>query len=195
LIYLATITITIAITTGVSTGAQAAPVSQDDFLAATRANMVSLCSAVETDPLVTPARNFCQGFLVGTYRMIIAVQADTRSKRKMFCVRRTVQRVTRLSPRSLNGRAVGRIVSTRCRWLAGVPSAGGGVRIEWHHDVHRRSGWRCVPEGSGRKDGAHRRCNDDVRPGRHMVTCRNDERLTTPVALRWSCLIAVEPPL
>ena len=90
LIYLATITITIAITTGVSTGAQAVPVSQDDFLAATRANMVSLCSAVETDPLATPARNFCQGFLVGTYRMIIAMQADTRSKRRMFCVRRTV---------------------------------------------------------------------------------------------------------
>src|SRR5271170_6494669 len=81
LVYLAMITIAI----GVASGARAAPVSQDDFLATNTANLVSLCSAAETDPLYTPARNFCEGFLVGTYRMIITVQAAMRSKRKVFC--------------------------------------------------------------------------------------------------------------
>ena len=40
----------------------------------------------------------------------------------------------------------------------------GGVRVEWRHDVHRRPGWRCIPEGSGIRHGAHRRHNDDVQP-------------------------------
>ena len=57
----------------------------------------------------------------------------------------------------------------------------GGVRVERHHDVHRRPGWRCVPEGSGTRDGAHRRRNDDVRPGPYLVTCRDDERVTASV--------------
>jgi hypothetical protein len=82
LIYLATI----AIATIVSSGARSAPVGQDDFLVATSANLISLCSAVETDPLYTPARNFCEGFAVGTYRLIATEEAATQSRRKLFCI-------------------------------------------------------------------------------------------------------------
>ena len=67
----------------------------------------------------------------------------------------------------------------------------GGVQVEWHHDVHRRPRWRCVPEGSGTRDGAHRRRNDDVRPGPCMVTCRDDERLTEGTS--WSAGDAARP--
>ena len=74
-----------------------------------------------------------------------------------------------------------------------VDRLAGGVRVERHHDVHRRPGWRCVPEGPGTQDGAHRRGNDDVRPGPYMVTCRDDERLTRARLglrrLRIPCLI------
>ncbi len=68
------------------TGAQAAPVSRDDFQAATTANLVSLCSASESDPYYTAARNFCHGFAVATYRAVTMQQMATRTKRKMFCV-------------------------------------------------------------------------------------------------------------
>lgn len=77
---------TVAIATVVSSAAQAASVSQDDFLLATTANLVSLCTAAETDPLYTAARNFCHGFAVGTYRLMATVEAASTSKRKLFCV-------------------------------------------------------------------------------------------------------------
>jgi Rap1a immunity proteins len=77
---------TIAIITGISSGARAAAVTRDDFLIATTANLVSLCSAAESDPLYTPARNFCQGFTVGTYRLIATEEAATRSRQKLFCM-------------------------------------------------------------------------------------------------------------
>ena len=38
-----------------------------------------------------------------------------------------------------------------------VDRVAGGVRVEWHHDVHRWAGRRCVPKGPGTRDGAHRR--------------------------------------
>src|ERR1700760_1724494 len=66
-------------------GAQAAPVSQDDFQLATTANLVTLCGASQTDPLYTAAMNFCHGFAVGTYRAVAAEQAASKSKHKMFC--------------------------------------------------------------------------------------------------------------
>jgi type IV secretory pathway protease TraF len=66
-------------------GAQAAPVSRDDFVLGTTANLVTLCSATPTDPLYTAAMNFCHGFTVGTYRAVAAEQAASRSKHKMFC--------------------------------------------------------------------------------------------------------------
>ncbi len=66
------------------------------------------------------------------------------------------------------------------RWLR-IDRVAGGVRVERHHDVHRRPGRRCVPEGSGPRDGAHRRRNDNVRPRPYLVAGRNDQRLTVPV--------------
>lgn len=66
--------------------AKAAPVTQDDFQVDTTANLVSLCTATETDPLYTAARNFCHGFAVGTYRAIATEEAALKSKRKMFCI-------------------------------------------------------------------------------------------------------------
>lgn len=65
--------------------AQAAPVSRDDFVLGTTANLVTLCSATPTDPLYTAAMNFCHGFAVGTYRAVADEQAASRSKHRMFC--------------------------------------------------------------------------------------------------------------
>jgi hypothetical protein len=66
--------------------ARAAPVTPDDFQLATTANLVSLCSAPNTDPLYTPALNFCHGFAVGTYRAVATMSAASRAKHKMFCL-------------------------------------------------------------------------------------------------------------
>jgi len=66
--------------------AQAATITPDDFQLATTANLVSLCSAPDTDPLYTPARNFCHGFTVGTYRAVATEVAASRAKHKMFCL-------------------------------------------------------------------------------------------------------------
>jgi len=65
---------------------QAAPVSRDDFQVATTANLVSLCGAIESDPLYTAARNFCHGYAVATYRAILTEQMASRVRHKMFCL-------------------------------------------------------------------------------------------------------------
>jgi hypothetical protein len=67
-------------------GARAATVTPDDFQLATTANLVTLCSAPEADPLYTPARNFCHGFAVGTYRAVATEVAASRAKHKLFCM-------------------------------------------------------------------------------------------------------------
>jgi Ssp1 endopeptidase immunity protein Rap1a len=66
-------------------GAQAAPATQDDFQVQTTANLVALCSADQTDPLYTAAQNFCEGFVVGTYRLIAIQEAASTSRRRLFC--------------------------------------------------------------------------------------------------------------
>jgi hypothetical protein len=70
----------------VQAGAQAAPVSRDDFQVETTANLVALCSATQTDPLYTAAANFCHGYAVATYRAITTEQMAMRTKRKLFCL-------------------------------------------------------------------------------------------------------------
>ena len=67
-------------------GARAATITTDDFQLATTANLVALCNAPDTDPLYTPARNFCHGFAVGTYRAVEIQAAASRAKHKMFCL-------------------------------------------------------------------------------------------------------------
>jgi hypothetical protein len=69
-----------------SSPAFAALVSRDDFLVATAGNLVALCTAAPTDPLYTPARNFCHGFVVGTYRLFAIEEAATKRKAKLFCM-------------------------------------------------------------------------------------------------------------
>lgn len=76
---------TVALTALAATGARAAPVTRNDFAVKTTADLVALCNADPTDPLYTPARNFCHGFAVGTYRTIATVDAASKAKRKMFC--------------------------------------------------------------------------------------------------------------
>ncbi len=66
--------------------ARAATLSPDTFQLATTADLVALCSAPDTDPLYTPARNFCHGFAVGTYRAVATEVAASRSKHKLFCL-------------------------------------------------------------------------------------------------------------
>jgi hypothetical protein len=68
-----------------ATGARAAPVTQNDFDITTTSNLVSLCGATASDPLYTPARNFCHGFMVGTYRAVATQMAASTAKRKLFC--------------------------------------------------------------------------------------------------------------
>lgn len=77
---------TLAAAALLASGARAAAVTRDDFQVETTANLVALCSAAATDPLYTPARNFCHGFAVGTYRIIATEEAASRSKRKLFCM-------------------------------------------------------------------------------------------------------------
>lgn len=66
--------------------ARAATLTPDDFTVPTTAALVTLCTAPETDPLYTPARNFCHGFTVGTYRAVLAEQSASRAKHKLFCM-------------------------------------------------------------------------------------------------------------
>ncbi len=66
--------------------ARAATVSPDDFQVPTTGALVTLCTAPDTDPLYTAARNFCHGFAVGTYRAVATEVAASRSKHKMFCI-------------------------------------------------------------------------------------------------------------
>jgi hypothetical protein len=86
LLKLAAVAAAITAAQGTATSARAAPVTQDDFMLATTANLVSLCGADKADPLYTAAINFCHGFAVGTYTMIQIEDAASRSKRKAICL-------------------------------------------------------------------------------------------------------------
>jgi len=67
-------------------GARADTVKPDDFQVPTTAALVTLCTAPDSDPLYTAARNFCHGFAVGTYRAVATEVAASRSKHKLFCM-------------------------------------------------------------------------------------------------------------
>lgn len=68
-----------------SAASAGAAVSQDSFLLANTGALVDLCSAQESDPLYTPAVNFCQGFTVGVFRVLRDVDEADRS-RHLFCL-------------------------------------------------------------------------------------------------------------
>jgi len=69
-----------------ASGAKAAPVSEDNFMLKTTADLVALCSADKADPLYTAAVNYCHGFAIGTYRMLEIEDQASRNKRKSLCV-------------------------------------------------------------------------------------------------------------
>ena len=69
-----------------ASGAKAAPVTEDNFLLKTTADLVALCGADKKDPLYTAAINYCHGFAIGTYRMLEVEDAASRNKQKDICL-------------------------------------------------------------------------------------------------------------
>jgi hypothetical protein len=63
-----------------------AAVSTDEFSAKTTGQLVALCSAPPTDPLSTPAQNFCDGFAVGVVRVLQEEDAANPRAAPMFCL-------------------------------------------------------------------------------------------------------------
>jgi hypothetical protein len=61
----------------------ATPVTQQNFLVATTADLVALCNADASDQLYPPARTFCAGFTVRAYRVTAGAEAESPSNRKM----------------------------------------------------------------------------------------------------------------
>ena len=63
-----------------------AAVSPDEFSVSTTGQLVALCSAQSTDPLATPALNFCHGFAVGVVRALQEEDAADPRGKPMFCL-------------------------------------------------------------------------------------------------------------
>jgi len=72
-----------------ASGAQAAPVTQDNFMLKTTGDLVALCGADQSDPMYTAAISYCHGFAVGTYRMLEIEEAASRNKNKTLCVQQS----------------------------------------------------------------------------------------------------------
>ena len=68
-----------------SAGSVQAAVTEDSFLLRDTADLVDVCSAAQSDPLYTPASNFCHGFAVGVFR-VLQEEDMARHSRHMFCV-------------------------------------------------------------------------------------------------------------
>ena len=61
--------------------------------------------------------------------------------------------------------------------------------LEWNYDVHRWAGRRSVSKGPGTRNREHRGGNVDLRPGPHVVTCCNDQRLTASATPSGLCAV------
>ncbi len=61
-----------------------AAVTEDMFQLRNTSDLVSLCSAGQTDPLYVAAIHFCQGFGSGAYDVASGYQA-ARSRARLFC--------------------------------------------------------------------------------------------------------------
>ena len=66
-------------------GSSQAAVTEDNFLARTTGDLVALCSAERSDPLVAAAINFCHGFGVGVYQALSEQEAAHRTP-QLFCM-------------------------------------------------------------------------------------------------------------
>ena len=78
-------TIASALALALCAGSARAAVTEDAFQVRSTGDLVSLCSTEKTDPMYTPAQNFCHGFAVGTYSTLIDMQRGLRAKKKLFC--------------------------------------------------------------------------------------------------------------
>jgi hypothetical protein len=86
-----------------------AAVQTDDFLARTTGQLVALCSAAPTDPLATPALNFCHGYTVGVVRVLQEEDAANPRAKPMFCL-------------PVNGGERNQAISEFVRWASADPS-------------------------------------------------------------------------
>jgi len=68
----------------VAPGLARAAVTEDNFDLKTTADLVALCTADPAEPMGTAALNFCHGFGVGSYRVLMDVQ--TARKLPSFCM-------------------------------------------------------------------------------------------------------------
>ena len=65
-------------------GARCAPTEQT-FIVHTTGDLAELCADTSgTNPMMTAAQNFCQGFMVGAYRVL--QQVDAGRAKPAFCV-------------------------------------------------------------------------------------------------------------
>jgi hypothetical protein len=62
-----------------------AAVTEDTFQLKTTSDLVDLCSAAPSDPMMTAAVNFCHGFAVGVFRVLDEENAAHRIN-KLFCI-------------------------------------------------------------------------------------------------------------
>jgi hypothetical protein len=56
---------------------------EDNFLVRNAGDLVKLCTSQSSDRLYTAAQNFCQGFTVGMYQVMVAEQSGRRIP--LFC--------------------------------------------------------------------------------------------------------------
>ena len=75
----------LAVCAAASTGIAQAKVTEDSFSLRNAGDLVDLCSAETTDPLYTASVNFCQGFVVGVFR-VLREEDMARRSRHLFCL-------------------------------------------------------------------------------------------------------------
>lgn len=65
-------------------GSAQAAVTEQNFLMGSTGDLATLCSTPQSDPLYTPAVNFCQGFAVGVFR-VLNEQDSARRTGRLIC--------------------------------------------------------------------------------------------------------------
>lgn len=66
-------------------GSAQAEIAESTFLLRNSGDLADLCTATPSDRLYTAARNFCEGFAVGVFR-VLQEQDMARQSGKMFCL-------------------------------------------------------------------------------------------------------------
>jgi hypothetical protein len=70
----------------VSASSAYATVTEDNFLLRNSGDLVEVCSAVQSDPLFTAARNFCDGFVVSVFMVLQEEnRAQSSNSKRLFC--------------------------------------------------------------------------------------------------------------